>query len=679
MIVTLPACNKSQKSNTASGNAPAAVHCESQKINSLFAFVPEDSPIVFSSTREIDLNHPFFQRLRSQSEKYIAASEKFFERSTDPAYTRESLEERLEYASPYERQEILTNYLFFSPDEESKKEFEKNIEFLKRLEVLAKDFKTHAPEFGLNPEHIDQILYLDDTALVFKQTVEDGAKLKSQLDTFFQNIPLQVQIQYKEIKAEDETWSILSMVPENQIKLEMLKRKRAEFVKNSDPKAVETYNRIIDGKEEVKDPDAFFNTMLIATQTQFVPHVDDEIKGLEKIIELTGNDNPSQNRSSIAIHFGQNIVTVLLLVDEKQLATYNRVLKPAAKPLNDPTFCPSQPNTIAFGYLDNVKGLNKLLKSDLRNRFEDLLGLDHEIACDEELASIIADYPKLQFNARVEGNNQLITNSVLSFKDKEAIKSLEDLHVKSLDLISDKTKLGLQLNMNLSKLFNQILAKADTISKKEYKCSILSQIASISKELPVVVKDPDFAPTQKLLDSITGINAAFDKFQINPREKFLDFEGVINASGPDFAAVASDVIPIIQSFDRSIAREIQNNEALVVGADPKEVHLGEWTLNAMLTQTDFIAATPQYDVKSILSKERTDNHKFFSLKLSDQIIFDGFVLNIVNEHYRYDDSPTSANFIRFLKEIREINKDIVYTLSLGTTAEGIAGTSSTVF
>ena len=98
----------------------------------------------------------------------------------------------------------------------------------------------------------------------------------------------------------------------------------------------------------------------------------------------------------------------------------------------------------------------------------------------------------------------------------------------------------------------------------------------------------------------------------------------------------------------------------------------------MLTQTDFIAATPQYDAKSILSKERTKDHAFFELKITHDLFFLFFNAPLESA-LRFDNSPLSQNIFQLMKQIQEISKDTVYKISVGTNDEGIVGSSAISF
>ena len=106
MLVSLPSCNKRVEVNSA---ADMSIDWAQENVNSLLAFVPEDSPLVFASTRQVGLNHPIFELLRGQYEKLLVASEKFLERAIGPVYDGKELDEILGEAAPDERFELIAN------------------------------------------------------------------------------------------------------------------------------------------------------------------------------------------------------------------------------------------------------------------------------------------------------------------------------------------------------------------------------------------------------------------------------------------------------------------------------------------------------------------------------------------------------------------------------------------
>lgn len=659
LMFSTMACSKSAKTNSATGDAQTEQSEQAENSVSLLSFVPENSPFVISSAQKIDMGHPVIQAILKQSEKYLSASEKFMERVAAPALSNDELKQQAASAAPDKRYDLLSKYVRYNADEESSKEINKTLELVKQMKELTKDYKSKAPEFGLNPEFNDSIIYLDDTVFVAKQSVADGAKLKAKLDDFLHHMPLMMELKYKEVKAGDETWSVIYKASESQVHLDMLKRKYDSLIKELE-------------KDKEQDNDLYL------MKKEFADSFNSQITAYNAEIQSDGNHDESTSKPMTAIHFGKNVVTVLFLTDESKLASYNRVLKPASKAMRSDALGSVQQNTLALGFLDTVKGFEKLMNSELKETVENILLGKMDNICIDEFKNIISDYPKVSFNIKADGSSKLTADSVLNFKDKESLKKIQSLHSGSLDLASDKTLFSFKFNASLKALFDQLMSHLEALSKKEYTCGVLSNISSASKDMFEFAASPDFEKIKHIISGISGINIMLDEILIQKGD-IVEFEGAANLTGPHYADIAPDIIPMLGMLNRSFERKLKSiseKSNIEVGGEPSKIYLDQWELNAMLTQTDLIAATPRYNIHEMAAKDRADRHRFLEINFS-YIFYSDILYNyFIKEN---PDSPTTKNKMQFRKDLKEGFKDVNCTISFGTNDEGFVSTNEIVF
>ena len=580
-----------------------------EDVNALLAYVPEDTAFILASSRQIDVNHPFVQNVLGKYTQSFAAMDELFKELNN----REDLQE-------------------------DKETLEKTKKMIDSVKGIITDYKANAPQFGLNPEHMDAVTYLSGNKFVYKQTVDDGAKLKTKAVDFINmmnSLPdADNFIKIKETKSGNETWQFLTFSDDvsdtSNALIDSLKKQRDEAAKNNDTAAVERYNKSIADLE---------------------------------------NDIGSASMDSIgfAIHYGQYIVTAVLITKEKDLDTLDEVLKPAAKPLNKSALGTIDASVAALGYIDNTKALNLLMAPDTRKEIEKLLSTQLEPACDKELGDIVADYPRISLVQRVDGNNKATFESVIAYKDKEVLNKLRALHAPSLALSSDKTQLNIKFNLDLAKLIDQSIDFASALSQKTYECSMIQEFSTAAKEVPALANDLQFTMYKSMISRISGLNIAIDKLDLKQDQPF---EGLINLTGPSISDILANKLLLAPVF-----AQIPGLSNVTPGGEPTEIDLNHLTslplkLNAVATQTDLLVGTSSYDIKTISAAERKPNQNFFELTMTTEL-YHALLTSI-------DDDASDEKLKQSLKDI--FNAMFTsYTISVGTNDEGLVETSVVVF
>ena len=573
-----------------------------EEVNALLAFVPEDTAFVMASTRQLDINHPFVQNILGKFSKSFSLMD-----------------------------EITKSNEYKNEDPSTKATIDTGIKMTNIFRGLFTDFKANAPAFGLNPEHGDAIAYFNGKQFVAKLTVDDSSKLKPKLTEYFNTAKSAPDVgnslNITERKMDSETWQIVTF-DENgdagnstDALLESLKKSRDEAAQNNDAESVARFNESIKNLEESK---------------------------------ANGGDF---SKTGVAIHYAKTIVTMVMFTNDKDLSDLNQALKPAAKPLNKSALGTIDPSVAMVGYLDTVKALNMMMSQNTRKTLEDLLETHFEPACDNELGSVVADYPKITFTQRVEGNNKSTFESVLVYKDKATLNKIKELHASAINIVSDKTQLGIKLNIDVAKFINQSIELASSLSQKTYQCSMLQSVAEAAKDVPALITDPQFAIPKNIASGITGVNIAIDKLDI--KTEVQPIEGLVNVTGPNVGSV----MPLLVTLGR-----IPGAAGLKVGGDPIEIDLTALVdmplkLNAVLTQTDLVAGTASYDVKAVSAAEHIPNQNFLDMSMSAELY--KTIFNAVDE-------GKSSLLHKFIEGAS-------YSFTIGTNDEGLVGTSVVVF
>ena len=149
------ACNK----NVDVQNATEQGWNESE-VNSLFKYVPADSPMVIATTRKVDLNHPNQQAMRNKTAKLISN-------------LNQVLNEKLNYSET-------------EPDESAKEV----LNLVGEFNDLIANYSQNAPKYGLNPDHMDAVAYIKNGYTVVKFTVDNADQFKTALASKIQTNPM---------------------------------------------------------------------------------------------------------------------------------------------------------------------------------------------------------------------------------------------------------------------------------------------------------------------------------------------------------------------------------------------------------------------------------------------------------------------------------------------------------
>ncbi len=153
-------------------------------VNALLQFVPEDTALIISSTRQHDIDSPAIKELLKKTlvsfDKSIANSEKKLEGMSE------------------EQKKVVTNTLNAS----------------KLFRPLIADYAGNALEWGLHPKgHMDSVIYLSDKTPVMKMMVVDTAKFQAKAVESFKSLILvladaakEPMPEAKELKVGNSTW-----------------------------------------------------------------------------------------------------------------------------------------------------------------------------------------------------------------------------------------------------------------------------------------------------------------------------------------------------------------------------------------------------------------------------------------------------------------------------------------
>ena len=159
-----PACKKNDSANT--GTAAHAIEEENwvvADVNGLLPYVPENTPMILASTRELDMGNPllktttdaFFKSVITSGDQLIAQLDEL--KKKNPNFRSSSIESM----------EVLTHaYTQFKP--------------------ILENYAQGAPLLGLNEHgHIDFVAYIDGIQPVVKLTLKDSKKFETQVKSIW--------------------------------------------------------------------------------------------------------------------------------------------------------------------------------------------------------------------------------------------------------------------------------------------------------------------------------------------------------------------------------------------------------------------------------------------------------------------------------------------------------------
>lgn len=194
MLVGFGACKKSDSANGGDATALAALASsgswDKSEVNVLFGLVPDDSSIVYASTRNLDVNkmQSMFKGMTKWFGQYDNLIDKALAETTDEAQIKAIKESK---------------------------------EMLNSMKLISTDFKAYAKAWGIDENgHADAIMYMNKDALVAHVTVADSSILKSKLNGYVELLKTvaskeDLTLDSKTIGEGDDAWIMLSSPAEN--------------------------------------------------------------------------------------------------------------------------------------------------------------------------------------------------------------------------------------------------------------------------------------------------------------------------------------------------------------------------------------------------------------------------------------------------------------------------------
>ena len=552
LLFTFGACKKDNNGGdnnqvAAGALAKGDANWKIEEVNGLLSFIPEDSPMVYVTTRNVDFNHPVIQKALAKSAK---------------------LSETINKLSEIQAENV---------DEDKKAQIAEMKKFMDEWMPLYKDFKGNAKNFGINPDHYDAAVYMDGKVIVAKVSVDDGEMLKGKI------APLMDMMKTNGLNVrEDGEWMILGMPAEA---------------------------------------------------------ADDKIPDVK-----------------VALNYGKEIVTVAIYTNDAEFANLGRVLKASDKPLKKDALGKIENNVEGIGYIDNVQAISAFLAGDMRKAVEDILGEPIPANCDPEIKEIVADYPRIKIATRFLDNSRVSFEGTLVMNDKEALKKLADLHTPSLDIVKTDNVMSLKLNVNLGKIVSQVIEMADALSKKTYQCKPLAELTGAAKMVPEMVADPQFAMMRNVAEGLSGINMALDSLTLSPEPKF---EAIVNITGERTGEVLPPMFMLV-------GRQVPGLTGITMDGPAVDLDLSELAgmdlkLKALMTKTDLLVATPNYDVAAISKGSSKSSDAFIEFQIGSKFYA------IVGEE------AAKAGDEAVMKDLKAVFSEMfTQTYTLGTNDEGIA-------
>lgn len=496
----------------------------------------------------------------------------------------------------------------FAQSDEDLKSLTDSFELGAQLLPLYADYQKNAPEFGLNPINSDSVMYMDGANAVFKLTVDDSAKLKAKL------------------------MPIIDLV------IKILSEDGIEIAKE-DTAARTVYTL----KEKISR---------------------DDILGLP---EEDRKDSPD-TAMKLIVDYGADDVTAVLSFDAKAEIDIDRMLKPAANPLTKDKLGAIDETTAGLGYIDNAGAIKKMLAAPAsRELLNEFFGFDLTAECASEISALVSDYPRLTFAQRFVGGKEYRLDSTLVFADKEELNNIKALQVGHQDISDDKTQFSFGINFDLLKTIGFIAAKANAAAAKEYKCASFKEFRDDLIDMTKTLQSPEFAQYSDSFLKITGINIGIHRLDLTKfGEGVVDFDGILNVSGNPIVNAAKLVASEL-SGDFGALLSLTANAEKPLELDLSKLLPGQ-KLNVYMTDANFMAASPSYDIMTLAKKapkaEKTFAEITWNMDFYKQIVASAG--NAMPEEKAMFES-LAAMYDAF---------DGNFVSSVGTNAEGITFNSS---
>ena len=536
---------KSQDEVTQKVQALADGKWDKAEVNALLAFVPEDTPFVFASTREFDINHPAYKKVFEKTKVVMEQLNNLMQKS------------------------------MAKTDEEGAKIANK---MMSDLKALISDYANVAKDYGMNPEHNDSIIYMDGSLVVAKITADDGAKFQAKIEEYTKMLP---DLSITEVKA-----------------------------------------------------------------------------GTDSFIEY-GIKDSSEEKYAAYINYGKNIITIVLNADANNTAELARTLKVADKQLLKSKLGKVSSDVAALGYVNNEAIVDKIFASDILKEEEELAELSTP-ECNAEIKAIVADYPRLNMVYRIKNDSEFSSDFSLVINNKDALKRLESLHAESIKITNDKTMLSMGINIDVGKAIAWFKETATSISSKQYACAPLKAAATEIGKLPGLLLLPQAAQFIAIAEGISGISFALDNFSYTEIEnnKFDSIQALVDVSGPTIGKSLPSALALAAAVSPEIAT-IRPNAEEATTIDLAKLDVGNLSIQAYMSDTDFLIGTKNYDIKTIAKSPRKANPNFLELSLNTS--FYNMFLKDEND----DD------LVAFKQILDALN--FSYTWTIGTDSEGLSG------
>ena len=505
MIFTVGACKRSGGSGVTAQGLTSSWQVE--EVNSLLAYVPADAPIVYASTRNIDMNAP-------QAKALLAKAAAMYDKSFA----------QLEKSSS-------------SLDEDSKKLLETTKKSMESSVALLKNYQTEAPNWGLEPNgRQDSVFYVNNDVVAGHVTVVDGAKLKTKMDAVFSSLMVAGEtkaFKNSEIGSGDNAWTLYQ-------------------------------------PDQVTDPESPLPT--------------------------------------IAVRYGKNLVTFVLVNGAPDVNKLAELTKPAAKGMSKDNLGTIDKEAMAVGFMDSAKIIDLLQLPSVAILMK-AAEVEIDATCASEYKALASSFPRVQFSQRILNDGKVQADSTLVFADKAEVKKLQALHSSSVNLKSAKTIVNAAINVQLDKAIPYLSDLSKVVSAKNFKCDTLQSLAGQLSSFPELASNPDVT---KYASAVSSISAVVDGFDLTTKK----VDATVDINGAKLGELMPEITSMLSALGAAI--EIKKDEVTNFDLTP----LIQWpvVIKMTYTDTDFVVATTEHDVKALAKSSKSATTNFAEVGVSFKIL-----------------------------------------------------------
>lgn len=380
---------------------------------------------------------------------------------------------------------------------------------------------------------------------------------------------------------------------------------------------------------------------------------------------LKDNADSTVAQAKIIVDYGVEAVTAIIPLDPNGEVDVDRIVKPADNPLTKEKLGKIDSSVVGIGYVDNVIAFKKMLSAPTtRELIGELFDMDMTAECGEEASELVAKYPRIDFTYRVVNDKEIHLDSTLVVSDKQELKNIQALHASYRDMSDDKSIMGLNLNFDLGKALDLTVAKLADISTKEYKCKAFNELKTDLSETLIALQSPEMAVVKNVTSKITGVNFALNKIDLSKLDADkIDFEAAFDLGGNDIGSVLSLAKPfMVKAFPQLLA--LTPNADAPIEIDLSEI-ISNQKVNVYLTDTDFIVATPNYDIRALAKKSPKSDKTFIAYELN--MDFSKQLMSTAASSLTDDESKL------FMNSVSAIYDEFAGTMkmSIGTNDNGI--------